>query len=63
MEDYEISSATLAIVPLGDEISKVYDSMEFTKYDGFVPRYVSECCRGLKEIYKGYHWMLYDDYL
>ena len=25
MEDYEISSATLAIVPLGDEISKVYE--------------------------------------
>lgn len=25
MEDYEISSATLAIVPLGEEISKVYE--------------------------------------
>ena len=25
MEDYEISSATLAIVPLGDEVSKVYE--------------------------------------
>ena len=25
MEDYEINSATLAIVPLGDEISKVYE--------------------------------------
>lgn len=45
------------------ETLKVYDSMEFTKYDGFVPRYVSECCRGLKEIYKGYHWMYYEDYL
>ena len=25
MEDYEISSATLAIVPLGEEVSKVYE--------------------------------------
>ena len=25
MKDYEISSATLAIVPLGDDISKVYE--------------------------------------
>ena len=25
MENYEISSATLAIVPLGDEVSKVYE--------------------------------------
>lgn len=45
------------------ETLKIYDSMEFTKEDGFVPRYVSECCRGLKKIYKGFHWMFYDDYL
>ena len=28
MEDYEISSATLAIVPIGEEVSKVYEEEE-----------------------------------
>ena len=28
MKDYEINSATLAIVPIGDEISKVYEEEE-----------------------------------
>ena len=45
------------------ETGKIYDSIASTKYDGFVPRYVSECCRGIREIYKNYHWMFYNDYL
>lgn len=45
------------------ETKKIYDSIASTKYDSFVPRYVSECCRGLRKIYKGFHWQFYDDYL
>ena len=45
------------------ETLKIYDSIKFTKEDGFTPRFVSECCKGKREIYKGLHWMYYDDYL
>lgn len=45
------------------ETLKIYDSMAFTKDDGFTPRFVSECCRGIREIYKGLHWMYYDEFL
>ena len=45
------------------ETEKVYDSISSTKHDGFIPRYVSECCRGIRKIYRNFHWMFYDDYL
>lgn len=45
------------------ETLKIYDSIGLTKEDGFTPRFVSECCNSIREIYKGFHWMYYDDYL
>ena len=47
MENYEISSATLAIVPLGDEVSKVYEE----EYEYIVQRSANSIIKDNCEFY------------
>ena len=45
------------------DTKKIYESIKSTKYDGFEPHGVSECCAGRNKTHKNYHWMYYDEYL
>ena len=53
MEDYEISSATLAIVPLGEEISKVYEEEDTYIVQKSANSIIKENCEFYGSSYEG----------
>lgn len=39
---------------------KIYDYLNQTKMDGFVPSSVSKCCNGIRNKHKGYYWKFFE---
>ena len=58
------SSKSVVQLTLDGELIKIWGGMrEAEREEGFNHSRISECCRQLRDKYKGYKWMYYEDYL